>query len=445
MISRVSRPFRAMLAATTISAAIVAIVHCGSSEPDSEFPDGGGDPCESDLKGKCGAACVNDEACAPGLHCAAGACTAACTRTNRGKCPEGIACSPRGRCGTDPFDPGLIDGGVDAQPDTVCASVDVEVTKVVPTVVLLIDQSSSMEFDFNGGNRMPPAFPNSRWVKLREALMDPDGGVVKKYEGDIELGLALYSANNGNEKPPAVPTCPIMKTVPFAKSNYAAIDAVYGAELPIDDTPTGDAVRAAAGIDDAGVPLEGGLAALQTGRPKVLVLATDGEPGRCGTFQSLEDVGSPESRKAVVDAVKAAYRAGIKTFVITVGSAVAEAHQQEVANAGFGYFDGGADAAPGTNAPLVRTTSQAQLAAAFDSIIFGVRSCTFALAGSVRGGTERLGDVKLNGNPLGLNDPNGWKLNSPTEIEIVGSACDTIKSSEAKLTVRFPCDAIIPR
>ena len=441
------RSFRLWLAGSVFLAGSAAVVHCGNSEPDSTFPDAGDDPCETVFKGQCGAPCTEDAVCAQGLHCASGKCTADCTTKLRGRCPDGVSCSSRGRCGADPTEGGLVeDGSTDAKNDGVCAAIDVEVTKVVPTVLLVIDQSSSMEYDFNGGNLMPPNFPNSRWVQLRESLMDPDGGIVKKYEGDVEFGLALFSANNGNEKPPAVAECPIMKTVAFAKSNYGAMNTVYAAELPIDDTPTSDAVRAAAGLDPTGAPLDGGFASLPTGRPKIIVLATDGEPGRCGTFESLETTGSPESQKAVVDAVQAAYKSGIKTFVITVGNAVSEQHQQAVANAGFGYFDGGAaDTGPDANAPLVRTTSQAQLAAAFDSIIFGVRSCTFALSGKVVAGTEGLGDVKVNGNPVSFNDPNGWKLNSPTEIELVGAACTTIKTSDAKVSVRFPCGSFIPR
>lgn len=442
---RTKKQFRFWLAGSLILGGMAAAVHCGNQEPDSTFVDGGGGPCETTFKDRCGAPCESDIGCGDGLHCAAGKCTAVCTSTNRGNCPVGISCSPRGRCGEDPSDSGVVgDGNVgDATNDNVCASIDVEVTKVVPTVVLLIDQSSSMESTFGGTQTAPPNFPNSRWVNLRDSLMDPDGGIVKKYEGDVEFGLALYSANSGDEKPPAVATCPIMKLVPFAKSNHAAINAAYAPEVPIDDTPTGEAVKAAAGLDDLGNPVDGGFASLPTGRPKVIVLATDGEPATCA---NLDVTGTAGAQKLVVDNVQAAYRAGIKTYVITVGTNVSEAHQQAVANAGHGYFDGGvADAGPDANAPLIRTTSQAQLAAAFDEIIFGVRSCSFKLNGQVVPGTAGQGDVRVNGTPLTLNDPNGWKLTSPNEIEITGTSCNIIKTSDAKVTVRFPCSGFIPR
>ena len=182
----IRRSFRVWIAGSVALAGIAAAVHCGSSEPLSVFDAGNGDPCETTFKGQCGVACSSDETCAAGLHCAADKkCTADCTPNIRGKCPDGVSCSRRGRCGSDPTEGGLVDGSFDAATDTTCAAIDVDVTKVVPTVLLVIDQSSSMEYDFAGANLMPPNFPNSRWVKLRESLMDPDGGIIKKYEKEI--------------------------------------------------------------------------------------------------------------------------------------------------------------------------------------------------------------------------------------------------------------------
>ncbi len=449
---------RVGVAITLVATLALAGVNCGSQDDESFFGDSGDSPCDTVYAGKCGTPCTVDDQCFPGLYCGpASTCTADCVQ--RGKaCSNNVVCSARGRCGPDPSDGGgLVDAPPDGASDGLCVDITLALAKVVPTVVLLVDQSSSMNGDFNGDNAVYPPGPNSRWVLLREALMAP-AGVVKKYEGDVEFGLALYSANNGNERPPAVAQCPIMTSVKYAKNNHAAMLAEYLSAEPIDDTPTGNAVRAAAGIDEVGVPLPGGFAAEVTGRPKVIVLATDGEPGRCGTFDELEEVGTPESQKYVVDAVKDTFARGIRTYVITVGTGLSEPHQQEVANAGVGlpYFsaDAGADADAGAeagvdgggpSAPLFRTTNQAELAKAFDSIIYGIRTCTYTLNGTVAAGQESKGDVKLNNQPLGYRDPNGWKLNSPTEIEFVGDACNTIKTTDAQAVVRFPCGAVILR
>ncbi len=383
---------RRALGLAALVSLFVATVHCGSAEDGSVFCEGG-------------------------------------------PCPE-IA-STSGPV-SPPWPP--IDVGSDPRPDNVCAGLDVTLEKVVPTVVLLVDQSSSMEYDLAGTTLLPPGAPGSRWTLLRDSLMDPERGVVKRYEDDVDLGLALYSANNGNEKPPAVAACPLMKTVPTARGNHAAMNALYEAELPVDDTPTGDAVLAAAGLDANGVPVAGGLAAAATGRPKFLVLATDGEPGMCGGFDSLERTGAPAAQQAVVQAVRAAYRAGIKTYVISVGSGLSEAHQQEVANAGLGYAP-----SSGSRAPLLRTHTQAELASAFDTVIFGARSCSFRLSGRITPGSEAKGEVTVNGVRVPFGSPDGWRVVSDGEIELVGAACNMVKTTQAKVSARFACGAFVPR
>jgi hypothetical protein len=40
---------------------------------------------------------------------------------------------------------------------------------------------------------------------------------------------------------------------------------------------------------------------------------------------------------------------------------------------------------------------------------------------------------------------NGWRMNSPTQVELVGSACSTWKDVEAnkRIDFDFPCDIIV--
>ena len=60
---------------------------------------------------------------------------------------------------------------------------------------------------------------------------------------------------------------------------------------------------------------------------------------------------------------------------------------------------------------------------------------------------EQLGTVTLNGATVPFDAPGapdeGWRLVTPSRIELVGSPCETLKSSpDAQLTARFPCGAI---
>ena len=48
------------------------------------------------------------------------------------------------------------------------------------------------------------------------------------------------------------------------------------------------------------------------------------------------------------------------------------------------------------------------------------------------------GTVTLDGSALGCNDPNGWRLNSASEIELLGTACEAIKGGNHDVTDPIP-------
>src|SRR5690606_32426171 len=81
---------------------------------------------------------------------------------------------------------------------------------------------------------------------------------------------------------------------------------------------------------------------------------------------------------------------------------------------------------------------------AFNTIIDGVRSCVIDLDGAIASGKANTGTITLNGEPLLLNDPDGWVVNSPTQIELQGEACEMIKSGDHDLAIKFPCGSFNP-
>lgn len=282
-----------------------------------------------------------------------------------------------------------------------CADITIEFEPVIPTVLLLIDQSGSMSEDF--GN-------DSRWDALYDTLMDTNGGVVTTLQGNVRFGLALYTGGN---------SCPTIRDVPLALDNRDAIDAVYAPEGPDGDTPTGDSIQAV---------LPGVVAFAEPG-PKYIVLCTDGEPDTC------ED-GDADGRPESLAAAQATFAAGIGMFVISVGSDVGEDHLQDMANAGAGLPVGGAE-----NAQFWQALDAAGLADAFDTIINGVRSCILTVNGEIDPAKACEGVVTIDGVEIPCNDPNGWVLNSPTEIELQGEACETIQNGDHVVEATFPCDA----
>jgi hypothetical protein len=452
------RPKRSRLAIVASAlgvAGALAALHCGSNGLESEFVEPGG-PCETVYKDQCGKPCTGDLDCANGLYCSAGRCTADCLQ---GQVCKDALCSPRGRCGADDgtgFDrDGGVEGGGDATTDSICADTDVTLTKVLPKVLLLLDQSSSMFFnkfptgDSNGCN------PDCRWTVLKDVIIGPaaaPGGVVKQLQAEAELGMQMYSATDSNPNdgdnsllpPPTDNVCPRFngKTfggTTFALNNAAAIDALLRPAGVDDDTPTGPAITTVVGLaPDGGIADPKGFAAINTTAPKVIVLVTDGEPGLCG-----DNYPSDPGRAAVVLAAQQSFKQKIRTFVIAIGDTTpqATAHFQSVANAGQGLDPTTGDAG------VIQPSTPQQLVSALQQIVLDARTCTFTLNGQVPAGSENLGTVTLNGGVLKYDaaGAEGWHLKNPTTLELVGNACKTLKSTpNATLTARFPCGVIQP-
>ena len=94
--------------------------------------------------------------------------------------------SARGNCVEDPS---ALDGGTPGEGGTSCPNVTVTFEKCMPTVVLVVDQSGSMEAKFGGG---------TRWTVARDALINPTNGVVKILEKEVRFGLAMYTSKSGS-------------------------------------------------------------------------------------------------------------------------------------------------------------------------------------------------------------------------------------------------------
>ncbi len=427
MTSRSRRPsiqslLRAAAAVTLALVGGVFAVSCGNKAGDSQVS-----PCASQMS--CGSPCSATVACGTGQYCGSnGNCTADCVAGDS-RCGATQTCGSTGKC-QDKFmlgdaGPGPGSGGSGSGDDgggnpDACVDLKVTFTPQIPTVVMLIDQSGSMNEKFDMGKR---------WNVLRDALINANTGIISTLQAKVRFGLALYTSDKGFGDGATPKICPIITEVPPALNNFAAISAKY---LPDDwkgDTPTGESVDAAVGILDK-VTEEG---------PKVIVLATDGEPDSCADANPKSMAGLEAARQLSVTAVENAFKKQITTFVISVGNEVGEAHLRAVANAGQGLA---------VDVDMMnrfyRANSQADLAMAFDSIVNGVRSCVLALNGTVDAASASTGSVILDGMPLAFNDPNGWKLNAPTVLELTGTACSTIKNGDHDLKISFPCGVIVP-
>lgn len=380
---------------------------------------------------------------------------------------------PSGGSGGPPIDFGGFGGQkVDpnlGDPDAGCNKSTVKFEKQIPIVVVLVDRSTSMS-----DNRYPQSSQvqaDTRWNVLKRTLHD----VIMQNASTVKFGLATYTSTADSA------TCPVMGQVDIAINNFDAIDAYYGplnTPMMKGETPTAEAIRAVTKT----------LMNYQDPGPKFILLATDGEPDTCppasGTSPKCANgtgncpvpyrPGYPRDPNCGLDetigAVQEAQKLGIGTFVVGVGDEmdVNTAQLQAVANAGVGnpvYLGDIADQKsqanrlrytclvtddllvgsyvkemPSTNAKFYRPTDGASLVKDLTSIIDTTRSCTFTLNGTVQLDLASGGSVKLDGQELSFGDPNGWKMNSTSELQLQGTACTRVQSNAVQqLDITFPC------
>jgi hypothetical protein len=242
----------------------------------------------------------------------------------------------------------------------------------------------------------------------------------------------------------------------IAFGNYATIQSAYQmAGLDEDtagETPTGESIVQATQI----------LSTVVDPGPKFILLITDGNPDTCDNL-------NPQcGADRTLAAVQQAKLAGIGTMVVGIGDIedtcagrCGADHLQDVANAGMGlpvqpnlpaYLDtacmegnaleasyAAAGEAPGA-AAFFQATTQQQLQESINGLINNVRDCVFTLAEAVRLEVAVGGTVLLDGQPLVYGDPNGWRLNDSTTLEILGNACTSVQTTGLMLDVSFPCD-----
>ncbi len=337
--------------------------------------------------------------CPLGFHCSAdGKCDAQCT-PGGDQCGDGYTCTDTGYC-VDNQGPGSNG------PDASCPAITFTPMPATPSIQLVLDQSGSMS-----GTDINP----TRYLGMRNALVDPTNGVVSKLETKAYFGSKLYTCN-GNAN--------AFTDVPRALNNAAAIRASIDGKAPADSTPTAAALDKAR-MDFAATPPP-------AGSPPIIVLATDGEPNGCGTNQSQATYNAQ-----AVAAAGAAYAAGLPVYVLAISAnQTLLNHLQDVANAGQGHQAGQ------PNIPYYPANNAAQLAAAFQTIINGVISCDLKLTSSIDATSAMQGTVTVNG--MTLTYGTDWTLVNGNIVRVMGAACNALKSStNPAVQATFPCGSVI--
>jgi hypothetical protein len=400
----------------------------------------------------------------------------------------------RGAGGASSGTGGLIMGMSDA--GSVCTMFDYKFEPKIPTVMLMVDQSGSMYDCISTTNPEPscPTIADTSWTKLKEGILP----VVRMLEADVRFGFATINGSN----PRFMGMCPVLNEVKPALMNYATIAAKYNG-LPAAPNTTQNGMKWETPTRQVLEQVGNTLTADTSPGEKFILFVTDGEPDYCGDGNTLCP---PDGVVWQLQKLKAANITtivfGIRTSLDASGMQFPPNVLEAFANAGageptvapltmgrttFAYFDecngtgafpdeapggwardlvasgktaargvtlGEYSATPGPTKPYTPViTNQTQLVEQLAAALSGVKSCVFDLTAAngdpIVVDLTRLDKVKVmvetTDVPLIVAPAttNGWRMNSQTQLELVGTACDMWRQpANDDVAFDFPCGVI---
>jgi hypothetical protein len=310
----------------------------------------------------------------------------------------GIDLTPKGNgtntgTSTGPVTVSEADGGN-------CGITTNSLTQVPADLLLVLDRSSSMSYSLTADSACGGGGTcTTRWATMTTALNQ----VLTTSPTGVQWGLKFFTSPGGSRC-----TVNAGADVPIP-ATAAQVQAAITPLTPANQTPTTAAINAAVAY----------YGTVNDGRSHNILLATDGEPN-CdpGTSSTV----SPTTVANTAAAIKVAFDAGIKTYVIGIGPSPGNLTS-------FALNGGTTDFFP--------ATSPDQLVAALNNIAVAVASCVFSLGkappdpGNVA--VEFDGNSSLRA-PRDINQVDGWNYTSPanTTIQLFGSWCQKVTDGTYK-------------
>lgn len=318
--------------------------------------------------------------------------------------------------------------GNDQGPDA-CADVETTPVRTIPSVVFLVDGSSSMECvypedpncscDGQADELCEAVGDKTRWQALSEALVGTgsEPGLIESLSSAIRFGLWIYNDN------PLTPSCPgfTAKVEPNLDQS-AALTGAFPAKPPGYNTPTGLALSALV----AALPSPEQRDQMKLG-PQRIVLATDGEPFECMNRETRAK--PPLDYQSVLKATQEADAKDIDVYVMSLAPTSGEfaAHLQEVAVGGH-------------TGQAYSPANKGQLSAALNAIIEDAISCTVEIQGEINDPGVCKGKARLGDTTLLCGEPNGFTILDAQHVRLEGTACERFKREPGiELSMSFPC------
>ena len=315
-----------------------------------------------------------------------------------------------------------LDADADLDARVGCVPGDFPLTRAYPSVMLVIDRSTSMNTAFG---------TSTRWVVLKEAL----AAALPPIDRTIALGALIFPAGGGGAC--VAPSAP---DIDPALSNASAVMAKLLERNPSGSTPTAESLEVAASS----------LAGLRTATSaRALVLATDGAPGCNTTLDPATCTCISGTRctraerclddKRTVATIARAAAQGIPTYVIGLQDA-ANATYSDVLDA---MAVAGGKPRTGAARKYYAATSRAELDAALVAIRAQVGECTF-LTTSVPSADGTI-VLTLDGAEIPF-DPSGvsgwrWQNQANGEIALTADECTRASRPGVAFKATVACEA----
>jgi hypothetical protein len=338
-----------------------------------------------------------------------------------------------------------LDEAKDAR--VMCGSSAFVVERTPPDLMIVLDRSGSMMRTTDNKN---PSLPSdmadgqpTRWSYTTSAL----NAVTTATDGDISWGLKMYpTCTKGAPPYECVPnacaTAGLLETPDLGQAKKLNdLIAMSSASLRIDTgaTPTAPAVDEAVAV----------LKARDNGRPKYIILATDGVPNCIGN--TTADPSKPDQVAIPIDAaVKAvadAKAAGIDVFVLGIAIKDPVAGADPVLLTGFQTLNRMADAGGRARAGAIKyypATSEDDIKKAVSDIAAAAVSCTLPLEKAPE--KDASARVDIDKMLVQESKTEGWSFNDDrTSITLNGTYCTKRKRGELKkIIISFDCPGKIP-
>ncbi len=294
-----------------------------------------------------------------------------------------------------------------------CGEQTLALTQVAPaSVLLVVDRSNSMK--------------GAKWTDAKTAI----GEIAAAYEATLRLGLLMFPQAKGD--------CSVspVADAPLALSNADDITTTLAAAELLQSTPTASAVMAAGQI----------LAAADHAAPRVIVLATDGQPtcpttcGACtapanggclaGSCDLCIDVHACVAHQ-LTDTVDALAGDGILTYVVGLPGS------EEAADTLNAVADAGGTALPGATR-YYRATDATTLATTLGTIAGAVASCSAPVTPV---GGSGFAIVRIDGTEVARDSGHhdGWDLLDGNLVQFYGAACTAASAPGADVSITWGC------